>query len=386
MAVSYKCPGCAANLIFDADQQLMTCEYCGARINPEDLVSPEAVLAEAALEEESQRDKAIEQTDSKNQANPLQESAPGEEASENTEGELFSEQDTVQYVCDSCGAKVLTDVNTAATFCTFCGSATMIAERLTDVRKPDYVIPFKYGKKEAVKKFFKWCSAGRMTPVAFVRNENIDKITGIYVPFWLYDVDAKMDIEAEGSLVSSVRSGDKITTTTKYYKLVRSQKICWDRIPFDGASDFDDQYVEMVEPFEYSEMIPFSMSYLSGFLANRYDVSADSHNKNVYSRVSRFVAEVFKTTATKYKSVSIKKDNSTAEIVNTKYALMPFWFLNYKYAGKTYTFAMNGQTGKVAGTPPVSRFKLVLIFLGLLPACAALVRFVLSLIVMGGFY
>lgn len=386
MAVSYKCPGCAANLIFDADQQKMSCEFCGASISPQDLTSPEAVLQASAMDAESQRDAAISQDESQLQdAKDALNSAEVQET-ESLGDELFSENDTVQFVCDSCGAKVLTDVNTAATFCAFCGSPTMITERLVDVRKPDYVIPFKYGKAEAVKKFIKWCSAGRMTPISFVKNENIEKITGIYVPFWLYDVDALMNIRAEGSLVTSVTSGNKITTTTSYYDVIRHQKICWDRIPFDGASDFEDEFVEMVEPYDYSEMLPFDMSYLAGFLANRYDVSSESHNKNVYSRVTKFVAEIFKSTTRKYNSLSINQDESMAEIVNVKYALMPFWFLNYKYAGKTYTFAMNGQTGKVAGTPPISRFKLVLIFLGLLPACAVLIRFVLSLIVMGGFY
>ncbi|NLT11395.1 MAG: hypothetical protein GXY06_03165 [Clostridiaceae bacterium] len=381
MAVSYKCPGCAASLFFDADQQMMTCEFCGASISPHDLASPEAVLQESLLDAENQRDAAISQGGIQAQ----QAEAEPDSAQSNSE-ELFSEAETIQFVCDSCGAKVITDINTSATFCTFCGSPTMISERLVDVRKPDFIIPFKYGKKEAVKKFFKWCSAGRMTPISFVKNENIEKITGIYVPFWLYDVDAKMNITAEGTLTTTVTVGNKVTTTTSYYDILRHQKICWDRIPYDGASDFDDELVEMVEPYEYSEILPFNMSYLSGFFANRYDVSSDSHNKKVYNRVTKFIAEIFKSSTKKYKTLSIKQDDSTAEIVNVKYALMPFWFLNYKYAGKTYTFAMNGQTGKVAGSPPISRVKLFLIFLGLLPVCAALVHFVLSFIVMGGFY
>lgn len=40
-----------------------------------------------------------------------------------------------------------------------------------------------------------------------------------------------------------------------------------------------------------------------------------------------------------------------------KYALMPAWTMTYRYKGELYYFAMNGQTGKIAGRVPVSRKK-----------------------------
>ena len=40
-----------------------------------------------------------------------------------------------------------------------------------------------------------------------------------------------------------------------------------------------------------------------------------------------------------------------------KYALMPVWILNTKYQDKMYTFAMNGQTGKLVGSLPIDKKK-----------------------------
>jgi hypothetical protein len=37
------------------------------------------------------------------------------------------------------------------------------------------------------------------------------------------------------------------------------------------------------------------------------------------------------------------------------YALLPVWLLNTVYKGKTYTFAMNGQTGKFVGNLPIDK-------------------------------
>ena len=40
--------------------------------------------------------------------------------------------------------------------------------------------------------------------------------------------------------------------------------------------------------------------------------------------------------------------------------MLPVWFMSYKYNNKVYEFAINGQTGKLAGTPPLSKAKLAL--------------------------
>ena len=46
-------------------------------------------------------------------------------------------------------------------------------------------------------------------------------------------------------------------------------------------------------------------------------------------------------------------------IINTEweYILLPVWFMTYIHNGKTYSFALNGQTGKIAGTPPFDALK-----------------------------
>ena len=54
--------------------------------------------------------------------------------------------------------------------------------------------------------------------------------------------------------------------------------------------------------------------------------------------------------------VSTKKDYN----INTKtikYVLLPVWMLNIKYHDKIYTFAMNGQTGKLIGDIPIDKKK-----------------------------
>jgi len=324
MAVSYKCPNCAANLVFDADAQQMTCEYCGTKLSPADVVSEE---------------------------NPEWK----QEKAENWGA------DAVQYICNSCGAAVITDQNTTATFCAFCGSPTILPERLVEGYKPSEVIPFAYGKEAALDKFFKWCKKGRMTPNDFVSSKNVEKMTGIYVPFWLFDLDMDMNISAQGTKVHSVSTSNTTTTTTSHYDIARVRKVAWDRIPMDGATHIDDRLMEIIEPYKYDNLADFDMKYLAGFYAEKYDLPEEKLHGRLKARASGYAKDIFKESVKGYSTVTQVVDRSTYYRPKFAYALLPVWMLNYKYHGKLYTFAMNGQTGKIAGEPPVSRMKVALV-------------------------
>lgn len=392
MSTSYKCPKCAANLIFDADQQMMTCNFCGAKIEPENMIATAVTLDTQAMKEEDARDREIRDEGNEN-ASPLHEKSSKAIRNKRalkykTEKEYaaFTEEDSVQYVCGSCGAAVITDKNTSSTFCAFCGSPAIITERLADARKPDYIIPFKYGRDKAVQSFFKWCHSGYLTPFDFVKKENIEKMTGLYVPFWLFNSVADMDYVAMGSKQFVDKQPEYTQTTTKFYKITRRGKICWKMFPFDGASHIDDEQMRAIAPFDYKEIKDFDMAYLAGFFADRYDVSSKEMDHTLNLQIASFMDKVFEKSVAEYLSVFSKRNNSKIDSHEVKYALLPVWVLNYKYQGQIYTFAMNGQTGKTAGYYPISLVKLFLILMALLPIAAVLVRLLIGGLILGGIF
>lgn len=379
MAVSFKCPGCAANLVFDADKQKMTCEYCGTEISLDDVADLEPILSNEAMQKEKEQDAKLREP-----AQAVTQKTSEEALAPAAANALQWDNESVQYICNSCGAAVITDQNTAATFCAFCGSPTIIAERLVQERTPDFVLPFQYGRETAISCFFEWCKAGRFTPVQFVKKENVEKMTGLYVPFWLFDSAAEMNITAEGKKVSSSTTGRSTYTTTSYYKVVRSRHLDWDNIPLDGATHIDDKLMEIIEPYDYVDLEPFDMKYLAGFFADKYDLSADKLTGRLQKKLKEYVGRFFKDSVKSYNSVSKVVDATRYADPAFHYALMPVWILNYKYLGKTYTFAMNGQTGKVAGEPPVSRVKLLILGMAVLPAAACICRLI-GMLILGGF-
>lgn len=366
MADSVKCPNCSANLVFDADRQKMICEYCMSAFDPSELMEK----AQEILPENDDESDAGERIHKENAEERIRKSL-------NDEGQ--------QFTCNACGATVVTDKNTSATFCAFCGSPAIVGQRLTEEFSPDYILPFKYGKDQAVAKFFKWCKGGRWTPFDFVSKKNIEKLTGLYVPFWLYNVESLVDVHGEGVEEHSSSSGNTTTVTTSYYSVTRKSQMVWEKIPLDGSKRIDDLLMEAIEPFEFKDMKKFDPVYMQGFFAERYDLTGDDMKPRLINRVKGYITQEIQPTLARYnKSFTLQRDRSVIYEPDMRYAMLPVWFLHYKYNDKDYYFCMNGQTGEVAGTPPVSKLKRVILFFILLAVFAALTRLIVGLI-LGGF-
>ena len=105
--------------------------------------------------------------------------------------------DLVKYTCSHCGAEIITDRSTAATVCVYCGNAVIMGEQIIDNFSPDYVIPFKVPKNQVMDTFQKF-SKKPLTPKDFNCDRVVDKMQGVYIPFWLYSGNCEGSITAEG--------------------------------------------------------------------------------------------------------------------------------------------------------------------------------------------
>ncbi|MCR5286714.1 MAG: hypothetical protein K6D93_02080 [Saccharofermentans sp.] len=379
MADTIKCPNCSGNLKFDPDTQKLGCDFCGASFDPslfEAKIDELVTDAPAPAATETQPAGPAEQvtTEVSEALGPSDEVKPGEHQTNVNEGEQ------VEFVCNSCGARVVTDKNTSATFCAFCGSPAMVGQRLTNEFRPQYMIPFKVSRQKAEEAFLKWAGRGKWTPFGFVSKENVKKLTGLYVPFWLFNIKAHIDVEGTAEDVSY--SGDK--QITAHYEIKRMGDVEWKNIPLDGETRIDDKLMEAIEPFNFANMIPYDYDYIPGFYADRYDQDAQALAKRATDRGIAGMDQVIKKSiGKKYDRHKITRNRSTITSMAANYALLPVWFMSYKYHNQMYYFAMNGQTGEVAGKVPVSTVKKTAFFFIVLAIAAVVARFALGIFMRG---
>ena len=342
-SVSYKCPNCGAPLSFLPGHDHVTCEYCNTELD---------VATVESLFQKAQEKAAL--------------AAEAKESKWKTEG-AGSEWDTGEadamkiQTCSSCGAELVSDGNTMATECAYCGSPNMIPRRFDGMLRPDFVIPFKKTKEEAVAALTEFYKGKRLLPKEFTSENRIKEIQSMYVPFWLFDskVRASATFRAENDSVRE--TSDEIITETSHYSCERSGSMAFERIPVDGSERMDDKYMESIEPFDYSELVPFSAAYFTGHIADKYDVDAEASAPRADARVETSTVGVLKSTVTGYDRCSLDGEaHIIKEDGNVSYAMAPVWILTTKFDGKPYTFMMNGQTGKVVGSVPVDKTKVLL--------------------------
>lgn len=390
MADTIKCPNCGSNLKFNPEIQKLGCDFCGASFDPslfnsavDELVKENTAPVSEQQPVQAQPEAAAQQPQQYQQpqediVTEVSEAiGPSEQATQTAPSHM---EEQVEFVCNSCGARVVTDKNTSATFCAFCGSPALVGQRLTNEFKPQYMIPFKVSREKAEKAFMKWAGGGKWTPFGFVSKKNITKLTGLYVPFWLFNIKAHIDIEASAQDISY--SGEY--RTTKYYQVTRKGDVEWKNIPLDGETRIDDKLMEAIEPFNFEKLIPYDYDYIPGFYADRYDQDAQALAKRATDRGISGMDDIINTSiGKKYDRHKITKNQSMITSMAAHYALLPVWFMAYKYHNKMYYFAMNGQTGEVAGKVPVSTVKKTGFFFIALAVAAVIARLILGIFMRG---
>ena len=175
--------------------------------------------------------------------------------------------------------------------------------------------------------------------------------------------DPDIDISVTGSARTSTshRRGDTTYVTERIYELSRSARMRFSGVPADGSKKIDDDIMDAIEPFNYKDLKDFDMSYLSDFFCDKYDVEKTEVMPRIKERVENSATELLKKDMTGYGPVTIKSRNIRFLATKWRYMLLPVWFFTFKYRGKVFSFALNGQTGKAAGRYPVSIGKLCIL-------------------------
>lgn len=336
-SLGYKCPNCNADIKFSAKDQRFICEYCNSSFTEQEMKDI------AALQEQQhyERPEEAQQTDSE-----------------------FTEHTSV-YSCDSCGATIMADENTAATFCYYCHNPVILKGRVSGEFRPSYVLPFQIDRETAIGHFKEFVRKHKFLPKDFLSAGQQEKIVGLYVPFWVTDVNVNADMDALGKRIRSWTSGNYSYTETQEYALARKANVVIKGLPADGASHIDDELMEAVEPFDYSKIRPFAMQYLSGFLAEKYDMDYAKMFPRIQNRAVQASDQLVRQSMTGYSSVSVTRSDIRVMSTKWEYMLLPVWFMTYKYNDKVYEFALNGQTAKFVGEPPLSKPRLAAFCAGL---------------------
>ena len=354
MPATLKCTVCGGDLQFTPALQKWKCEWCDKEHTEKDLEGFTA-QAKEALDETVDVKVTREETD---------------------DGVV------VTYKCAYCGAEVVTTEETAATFCVYCQRPITILSQVSGEFKPSFVLPFKNTKETALEHYKGFLKGKRFLPNSYCTDSNIEKLTGVYIPFWLFNGTVYFDFAGEGDIITVTRQGDYKVTKTDTYRLVRKGQLRVEDVPVDASTKTPDDVMDSIEPFNFAELKSFATPYLSGFLAERFDLDWEQCIARANKRADGSVDKKIDGTLGRYSIVRRLKNNKKMQDTSQRYGLLPVWMLHTIYKEKDYLFAMNGQTGKMLGNLPMDKgkmFRFASIVFALSGAASAILGYVLHM-------
>ncbi|MCR5107410.1 MAG: hypothetical protein K6B28_04530 [Lachnospiraceae bacterium] len=351
------CPACGGELLFDPTEGKLKCQYCDMLYTPEEVEEEWRKKSGGAGQEDIEEQASDESEDVIRSYDPVE----------------FEEGEMKSYSCSTCGAELLADQTTAVMRCPYCGNQTIVEEQFSGSIRPDYIIPFAHTKDEAEEKYKSFYNKRFLLPKSFKTGNHVEEIQGVYVPFWMFSGRVHLDGNYVAYDESKDSNGKKHITAR--FQVRRRGFLDYENVPADASKRMDDDMMDSVEPYELSGLKDFSMVYLPGFMAERYDVSEEECQERAHERAKGSIHDqVIKTI--KHDGIEETDEDVRYEGESTKYALLPVWLLVTKWKDKTFKFAMNGQTGKMIGDLPVSAFKLLAVCIPLfLAIMLALVTF-----------
>ena len=191
------------------------------------------------------------------------------------------------------------------------------------------------------------------------------------MPFWLFDTDANARVRYRATTVRYWEDSRYEYTETSHFSVFRGGSVGFERVPVDGSTKMADDLMESIEPYNFNEAVDFQTAYLAGYLADKYDVTAEQSIARATERIRRSTEEAFASTVQGYVTVVPESTNIQLQNGSAKYALYPVWLLNTTWNNQKFTFAMNGQTGKLVGDLPLDRGAYRKWLFGLTAICGA---------------
>lgn len=365
---NYQCPACTGPLHYSAKSGKLACDYCGSSF---DVAEIEALYARKEAEAAAAKQAADAKAEAAQAAKAEAAEAAAASGGWDTSGlsrDWGAEADGLRvYSCPSCGAELICDQSTAATACPYCGNPAIVPGQFSGALRPDYILPFRLSKDDAVQALRAHYKGKPFLPRSFTSANHIEQIQGVYVPFWLFDGGAEGAASYRASNTNVYETGDYEITETRHYHVVRAGSLAFEKIPVDASSKMPDDHMDSIEPFDYAQLRPFSTAYLPGYLADKYDVTIDDSRDRADTRCRETLAQALRDTVTGYGACVTEREDIALRRGKVHYALLPVWMLSTKWHGQDFLFAMNGQTGKLVGDLPTDRGR----FWGMFAAIAA---------------
>lgn len=272
------------------------------------------------------------------------------------------------YTCEGCGCTLEVHTDSGAGSCPYCGT-DFVLSRSVCIRKPDGIIPFELDRREVPVIINNWMKRAFLAPGSFKQLGQQGAVTGSYIPFWSFHMDASGDYSGEGGEYHTETDSDGNEKRVikwyhvrghirgSFYSYIPASK-CFNTgllKKFASGSGINDRSVC------YDERI------VSGYQLELYSVSFSDALKSAYSEVNtKLLGKAEADIRHRYDTArNVHLSNICHENEIVSQVAVPVYLTTVAYNGKPYQVYIDGQTGEIHGKYPLSPVKIAILVLAL---------------------
>jgi len=340
----HPCAACGAQAEWNPSKQALVCPFCGT-------VTPFVVDSASGALVENDLAKALRE---------LPDEARG----------WLTEKRTVQ--CQSCKAVSVFDPERVGQNCSFCGSPALVD--YTEIKahiRPQSLLAFKVSEPQVREQIRRWYASKWLAPGKLKSRALVDRVRGVYIPYWTFDAQAECPWEAEAGYYYYTTESYRDSQGRSQTRQVRHVR--WEPASGEVSHFFDDEPVpgthgvshsllRQIEPFRTQELVAYDTAFLSGFVVEHYQI--------VLLEAARASQEQMQQKLFEMCSAEVPGDTQrnlqihpTFSAQTFKHILVPIWLLSYLYGTRTYQVVVNGYDGRMAGEYPKSPWKVAFLVL-----------------------
>lgn len=335
--IQSKCPSCGGILVYSPEYEMLLCEHCGTKV--------ELDLTPAGVRENDYV-----------------------EWSSHPEMWYKAENLIAEVVCGQCGAHTTFPENTTSFSCAFCGTPIVLKESVHRRSwKPEYILPFKIGKKVCNERFHKWISSLWFAPSGFSKEVSAEeRMKGVYLPYWTYDANTVTIYRGERGInrqVTSRNNGKTVTrTVTDWYPASGTVRHAFDDVLVPASNSLPPEISKVLTNWDRKNYVNYKDQFVRGFLTELYQKDFKLCYPQAKQQMESYISSLVRSEIGGNQQRVHRLDTAYSE-VKFKHVLLPVWLSAYRYKGKAYIFAINGRTGQVFGQRPWSIPKIMLLLI-----------------------
>jgi len=250
--------------------------------------------------------------------------------------------------------------------CEFCGSPALVDyEELKAPIRPQSLLPFKVPQAQVREQIRRWYASKWLAPGKLKSRALVDTVHGIYLPYWTFDAHVVCPWRAEAGhyyYTNETYRDNQGRTQTRQVQHVRWENASgtvthfFDDEPVPGTQGVRHDLLRKIEPFPTPDLVPYDAAMLSGFVVEHYQVvlldAAERSIQQMRATLQALCAQ--QVPGDTHRNLVISPTFSERTF---KHVLLPVWLLTYTFGAKPYQVLVNGYTGKMDGTYPISWLK-----------------------------